>query len=175
MRNRRSYLGIAVWLSIMTVLAMAWTLRSRHRHEAQLLHLAHHDPLTALANRSQLNDAVQRSLATHQSFALHLIDLDGFKQVNDTYGHAAGDTLLKLVAQRLCAVLRHCDFAARLGGDEFAVVQAGVPKERMPGRWPTGSAKPLPNHTKSKANALPLARASALPSAIKMRKQPLNF
>ncbi len=126
LRNRRNYIAIALCLSIMTVLAMAWTLRSRQRHEAQLIQLAHHDSLTTLANRSQFNDAVRLQLDMQSSFALHLIDLDGFKQVNDTYGHATGDTLLKLVAQRLRAVLRHCDVAARLGGDEFAVVQAGV-------------------------------------------------
>ncbi|HEX3574788.1 MAG TPA: EAL domain-containing protein, partial [Rhodopila sp.] len=93
---------------------------------AQVLHLAHHDPLTGLANRAAL---MQRLSAIVDQFAdsdvlsaLIMIDLDGFKGVNDTFGHDAGDALLIEVAQRLKAMIRTTDVVARLGGDEFVML-----------------------------------------------------
>lgn len=96
--------------------------------EAKIVHLARHDPLTQLSNRivfRQRLDAMCADGAEGKSFALHLIDLDEFKAVNDTYGHAVGDDLLKEVAERLRQSVRGGDIVARLGGDEFAVIQAG--------------------------------------------------
>jgi diguanylate cyclase (GGDEF)-like protein/PAS domain S-box-containing protein len=88
--------------------------------------LAYHDPLTGLANRTSLGPAleltVQRARRKHAKVAVVFIDLDGFKQVNDIYGHDAGDALLIEVANRLRANLRASDLMARLGGDEFVVV-----------------------------------------------------
>lgn len=99
----------------------------RIRAEAHATHLAHHDPLTGLPNRMQfrqkLESALERAARDGQELAVHYLDLDGFKPVNDTFGHAAGDLLLKLVAERLKAVLRNGDLVARLGGDEFAILQ----------------------------------------------------
>ncbi|GIF19239.1 diguanylate cyclase (GGDEF)-like protein [Actinoplanes tereljensis] len=89
------------------------------------VHAAHHDPLTGLPNRSLFRQHVQRMLATCRdpaTAALLYLDLDLFKQVNDTLGHTAGDELLRGVADRLSAALRSSDMAARLGGDEFAVL-----------------------------------------------------
>jgi diguanylate cyclase (GGDEF)-like protein len=87
---------------------------------------AQHDPLTGLANRTLFNTEARRqlALATRQSDSMAIIalDLDGFKQVNDTHGHAAGDKVLIEVARRLGATLRTSDIAARLGGDEFMVL-----------------------------------------------------
>ena len=85
-----------------------------------------HDPLTGLANRAQLNDRVDQALArtrrsAHQ-LAMLFIDLDRFKQVNDTMGHRAGDELLVATAQRIAGLVRGVDTVARLGGDEFVVV-----------------------------------------------------
>ncbi|HMK80249.1 MAG TPA: PAS-domain containing protein, partial [Xanthobacteraceae bacterium] len=92
--------------------------------EAKIAYLAHHDPLTALLNRASLVEKIDEYLARArrggEHFALLLLDLDRFKQVNDSYGHPAGDALLQQVAARLKSELRQTDVLARLGGDEFA-------------------------------------------------------
>ncbi|HWC35729.1 MAG TPA: amino acid permease [Mycobacteriales bacterium] len=94
--------------------------------QAQLVHLADHDPLTGLINRRRLQLEVAESIATAQRSgvqnALILIDLDNFKLINDTRGHALGDTVLRGVASALRQRLRAGDTLARLGGDEFAVI-----------------------------------------------------
>jgi diguanylate cyclase (GGDEF)-like protein/PAS domain S-box-containing protein len=98
--------------------------------QAQISHMAHHDALTGLPNRTQLVEKLKDALAVLPlrggSIAVHFIDLDRFKNINDTLGHDGGDFLLKTVAERLCAVTRVDDMVARLGGDEFVVVQTGV-------------------------------------------------
>ncbi|MBU1307724.1 MAG: EAL domain-containing protein [Alphaproteobacteria bacterium] len=92
----------------------------------ELAHMAHHDPLTGLANRallmSKLEEAV-RGLDDGRAFNVLMLDLDRFKSVNDTLGHASGDNLLVATAGRLVAVLGPGDVVARLGGDEFAIIQ----------------------------------------------------
>jgi diguanylate cyclase (GGDEF)-like protein len=91
--------------------------------QEQLHHQAYHDPLTSLANRSLFTDKVKETIAQrHGEVAVLFIDLDDFKTVNDSLGHAAGDELLIAVASRLRACLRPEDLIARLGGDEFAVM-----------------------------------------------------
>jgi PAS domain S-box-containing protein len=94
--------------------------------EEQLSHGALHDPLTGLPNRALLLDrlgaALARSAREHREIAVLFCDLDGFKHVNDTAGHAAGDAVLVEAATRLSAVLRQGDTVARVGGDEFVVV-----------------------------------------------------
>jgi diguanylate cyclase (GGDEF)-like protein len=91
--------------------------------------LARHCPLTELANRfhlrERLDEEIQR-IKPNTLIAVHLVDLDYFKQVNDTLGHAAGDAVLKAVAKRMRATLRDTDFVGRLGGDEFAIIQTDV-------------------------------------------------
>ena len=98
--------------------------------QAQISYMAHHDGLTGLANRTQLVEKLQDALAVLPSrggsIAIHFIDIDRFKDVNDTLGHDGGDSLLKTVAERLRSVTRTDDVVARLGGDEFVVVQTGV-------------------------------------------------
>lgn len=98
----------------------------RHELEQRLRHRALHDPLTGLPNRALFCDRLARALegAGHRGepVTVLLLDLDGFKRVNDGFGHDAGDRLLMAVGQRLAACLRTGDIAARFGGDEFALL-----------------------------------------------------
>src|SRR5204862_955158 len=100
---------------------------ARRDLEALLRHQAFHDALTGLANRTLFVDRVDHALSVRRptagpGTAVAFIDLDDFKTVNDSLGHAAGDQLLQIVAQRLHAEVRAGDTAARLGGDEFAIL-----------------------------------------------------
>ncbi len=107
--------------------------------ERQARHLAAHDPLTGLANRGHFQENLCHALALHalsgHGLAVLYIDLDGFKPINDTYGHAAGDELLCIVANRLSHNVRSGDMVSRLGGDEFACllheVQSGEHARRL--------------------------------------------
>ena len=122
--NRRfTHEHYAVFTGIGNVLANAI---GRRNAERALAHQALHDPLTGLPNRSLLLDRIElalaRSVRTGENVTVMLIDLDGFKDVNDTLGHGAGDDLLRIVARRLQQTLRDADSVARLGGDEFVVV-----------------------------------------------------
>jgi diguanylate cyclase (GGDEF)-like protein/PAS domain S-box-containing protein len=94
----------------------------RREREARLLRLASQDTLTGLHNKHQFMALMQEKLGAHQTAAAILIDLDGFKEVNDTHGHAVGDSLLQAVAVRLSYLLDADASVARLGGDEFAVL-----------------------------------------------------
>ena len=90
--------------------------------------LARHDPLTGIANRFQFRERLERQFECYDprlGFAVHWIDLDRFKEINDQYGHQVGDAYLKSVAKRLATSLRAGDLVGRLGGDEFAVLQVG--------------------------------------------------
>ncbi|MEZ5305919.1 MAG: diguanylate cyclase [Pyrinomonadaceae bacterium] len=98
----------------------------RHKHQRSLEALAFHDPLTRVANRRKFQEefeiALQKARDTGESISLLYMDLNGFKEVNDRYGHDMGDQLLKYVAARMASVLRKPDLVGRLGGDEFAVL-----------------------------------------------------
>jgi diguanylate cyclase (GGDEF)-like protein len=101
-----------------------------HRAQRSLAHRAAHDDLTGLPNRAAFHECLSEAsehLTRHrQKYAVLALDLDGFKDVNDAYGHAAGDELLRQIAQRMRHSLREGDVVARLGGDEFAVLQLSV-------------------------------------------------
>ena len=105
----------------------------KYEQEQEIKRLARADPLTGLANRAEFEarfvDMTAAALRHSQLLILHLIDLDGFKEVNDRFGHHVGDRLLQQVAQRILGPVRETDFVARLGGDEFVVLQpdAGSP------------------------------------------------
>ncbi|MFA5916564.1 MAG: diguanylate cyclase, partial [Burkholderiales bacterium] len=98
----------------------------RMQAEQRIWHVAHHDGLTGLPNRTLLHDRLQQALAQAQRgrhrVAVMFLDLDRFKSINDTLGHAVGDELLKQVAHRLSSVVRAVDTVSRLGGDEFVIV-----------------------------------------------------
>jgi diguanylate cyclase (GGDEF)-like protein/PAS domain S-box-containing protein len=114
-------------------LGRVWFFRDitkRKQADAQLLKAAHCDALTGLVNRAVFMEAVQHAIALakrgSRSFGVLYLDLDQFKDVNDTLGHAVGDDLLRAVAKRLQANIRSTDIVARFGGDEFAVMMADV-------------------------------------------------
>ena len=103
---------------------------ARKDEERELRHHAAHDPLTGLPNRRLLqhrfNSALQRSRQSGRRGVLLFCDLNHFKQVNDKYGHEAGDKALREIADRLLAEVRHGDTVARLGGDEFAILAEDI-------------------------------------------------
>jgi diguanylate cyclase (GGDEF)-like protein len=132
--------GIGGLIALLWVLSPPWVLlilfpavvsqvaliyiSSSKRQSEELRHQAHHDLLTGLPNRSALLASLEEALVglNPQPFALLLLDLDRFKEVNDTFGHQAGDLLLREIGPRLRGVLRESDVLARLGGDEFALL-----------------------------------------------------
>ena len=107
-------------------IALEQSVKGNYETRQQLHHLAHHDPLTGLPNRLLFDDrlqyAIEQARRNEQRCLLLFLDLDGFKVINDTLGHAFGDELLRRVAERLKAVLRASDTIARLGGDEFVIL-----------------------------------------------------
>jgi diguanylate cyclase (GGDEF)-like protein len=115
--------GVAVW---------QWQRHLKHQREAErkVRYLAHHDALTGAVNRASFSTALDQAQAVAKaggpSFAVLCIDLDHFKEVNDSLGHAAGDAVLRGVADRLNALVRRQDVVARLGGDEFALLQSSI-------------------------------------------------
>jgi diguanylate cyclase (GGDEF)-like protein/PAS domain S-box-containing protein len=115
------------WLSIME------DITERRRAEAAIVRLARHDVLTGLPNRAQFNEKLEeagkRLKRGGAAITVMMVDLDRFKTVNDTLGHAAGDALLIEVGRRLKSTLRETDLLARLGGDEFAIIQEGGPSQ----------------------------------------------
>ncbi len=112
------------------VLVSVHDVTAQRRAQAQIAYLAHHDDLTGLCNRSLFRKRLGDSLASCRDrgevLAVLCIDLDHFKRVNDTLGHGAGDRVLRMVGERIAAVIGPEGVAARLGGDEFAVVAAGL-------------------------------------------------
>jgi diguanylate cyclase (GGDEF)-like protein len=137
---RKAFLlaALALCLLIGTAVGIptiAWYRRTKEKQQAdrRIRFLAHHDALTGLANRAQLIERLDNAIAVLPlrggCLAVHFIDLDRFKEINDTLGHDGGDFLLKTIAERLRAVIRVDDIAARLGGDEFVVVQTGISRK----------------------------------------------
>nr|WP_306467243.1 bifunctional diguanylate cyclase/phosphodiesterase [Limimaricola sp. G21655-S1] len=101
-------------------------IRERKKAEADIRFLAHHDPLTRLSNRASFDRRLEAEFEAHRErgrgFAVFLIDLDGFKDINDLFGHLVGDAALQFVAEKITGLLEADQMVARLGGDEFAVI-----------------------------------------------------
>lgn len=124
----------AALLSTLAALGWAMMLHRRVEQQTRLVrdseerfrHLAHHDPLTGLPNRAllqlRLSEAIEKTRKERYSLALFMLDLDGFKQVNDSLGHDAGDLVLQAASQRICDAVEKGDTVARIGGDEFVVL-----------------------------------------------------
>ncbi|MEO6712218.1 MAG: EAL domain-containing protein [Mycobacteriales bacterium] len=129
----RLYLTLAVGLVLLYLVLAGlalWVTRRLSRVAAQYQHLALHDPLTDLPNRALFGDRIAAAVAASRRHgtvaAVVLLDLDRFKEVNDTLGHHNGDILLRCVANRLLGAVRDIDTVARLGGDEFGLVLSGA-------------------------------------------------
>ena len=118
------------WSAIAEVIEAHQVDEARRKSELRMEHMANYDGLTGLPNRAlfneRLNYAAARAKRYAESFALLLLDLDRFKDVNDTLGHPVGDALLAAVGERLKSAVRESDVVARLGGDEFAILQLGL-------------------------------------------------
>jgi diguanylate cyclase (GGDEF)-like protein/PAS domain S-box-containing protein len=133
--RRRDGSGYPCWLSVSSVhaengqvthfIAMLSDITERKATQARIEFLAHHDPLTLLPNRLLLRDRVEQAIGRANRMggliALLFVDLDEFKEVNDRYGHQAGDAVLREIGQRLAASVRNTDTVCRLGGDEFVI------------------------------------------------------
>ena len=115
-----------------TAEALGAAVEELRRSREALAHQAYHDPLTGLANRARFQERLRRALGGDRATraAVLMVDLDGFKDVNDRLGHAAGDRLLTAVAERLLDATRGRDTVARLGGDEFAILLENVDRVR---------------------------------------------
>jgi diguanylate cyclase (GGDEF)-like protein len=126
--QRFTMLSAMVMLTVIVLIRFTLVVREQERVRAALAHRATHDQLTGLVNRQELHVRLTAALRqrTGDGPVVHFLDLNGFKPVNDRYGHAAGDFVLTEVARRLRATVRDTDTVARLGGDEFVVVSAAV-------------------------------------------------
>jgi diguanylate cyclase (GGDEF)-like protein/PAS domain S-box-containing protein len=116
--------------AVNSVITSSLDITAQKRTEGHLRHLAHHDPLTDLPNRTLLSERMRRQVTRARRgdniFALHMLDLDGFKSVNDVLGHSAGDRYIRFISEQLRLAIREEDTLARLGGDEFAIIQTNV-------------------------------------------------
>ncbi len=153
-RHQRIYYAVAAFFTLLVLIAIVLSINhqikldrirdnlarseadARERAEElehksrEIVHIAHHDPLTGLANRALLHDHIEEAFARArycgEKFAILCVDLDRFKIANDTLGHQSGDVLLRLVGERLRKCAREVDTVARIGGDEFVVLQTNV-------------------------------------------------
>ena len=114
--------------------ALSRELRLRREAEDRIRVMALHDPLTGLANRRKMHEALVQAVASRRGAALLMLDLDRFKPINDLHGHGVGDKVLKAVADRLIEVVRDGELVARMGGDEFAVLLTDIDSPEVAAR-----------------------------------------
>jgi len=126
------YLIGAVVATVFILYFAATSILNRAKYEARIIQLAHFDALTGVPNRAHFKNALDHacaSLNASDRFALILIDLDGFKNINDAHGHPIGDKVLQVVAERVKNTIRSYDTFARLGGDEFAIILGAIKRD----------------------------------------------
>jgi diguanylate cyclase (GGDEF)-like protein len=124
-------IAVSVWLALFAPTIVVWgRMKERAAAEKRMHHMAHHDALTGLPNRIlfglRLEEAIERVKENKNRLALFCLDLDKFKEVNDTLGHLYGDMLLVQVAKRFDEIVRSKDMVARLGGDEFVIISEHI-------------------------------------------------
>jgi len=149
--NYTLYMAILGAMAILFSFALTWGSLELARQQLELTHSALHDALTGLPNRNLFKDRLLQAMMiakrTQSMVAMYFIDLDGFKEINDTYGHDAGDAMLKHVSANLLLIMREADTLARLGGDEFCSICIGFNKpedvEILGKRMLTAIALPL--------------------------------
>lgn len=135
--NSHQTISAGIMIAMLVIPMYAATLvRELHAALTRLRTLASHDTLTGLPNRQAFYDTFQETIANAKrdrtSFAVIFVDLDDFKPINDTLGHAVGDEMLKMVAKRLRDHIRHTDHVARIGGDEFVLLMPQIVKSAIP-------------------------------------------
>jgi diguanylate cyclase (GGDEF)-like protein len=134
----------ALLLVVTDLTARTRAMRSLNEQRRRLAHQATHDPLTGLGNRHALLEVLQTRLDGPTPPEVLLLDLDQFKEINDRYGHAAGDHVLKVVADRLAQAVRRAEMVARFGGDEFVIVlRPGGDAEAVAPRLAAVIAEPI--------------------------------
>jgi diguanylate cyclase (GGDEF)-like protein len=133
--SRLALLAATAVIGAAVLARFVYAVREQEAAQRQLAHQASHDQLTGLANRQDFAARLEHSLAAARSGgsppAVLFVDLDGFKPINDTHGHAAGDAVLVEVAKRLIATAHTTDLVARLGGDDFVVLCAGADPDEL--------------------------------------------
>lgn len=143
-------------------------LRDRKRAEKRINFLAHHDPLTRLPNRAAFNDRLDREIEQHKvterCLAVLCLDLDRFKEVNDLFGHATGDTVLQAIANCVTSVLKEGQTMARLGGDEFAVIAPDLHDAAQAGRLAEDILDAMQRENEAAARGAPLATSIGIAS-----------
>ena len=141
-------------------------------------HLAQHDSLTSLPNRSffreRLDQALIHAEPQRQALAVLYLDLDGFKPINDAYGHATGDELLKIVAARLNQSVRAEDMVSHLGGDEFACLLSDLPAGTSSATWPASCSMRCRPRSRSASSRSACAPVSVWRCATTMARPPRN-
>ena len=146
--------------------AFYWRTKEKQRADERIHFLAHHDAMTGLPNRSRLIEKLQQGLIAAvprgKTLALHYVDIDRFKDINDTFGHDAGDSLLMITAERLRAIAGPNDFVARFGGDEFALLQLDLEEKGEAEQMACRIVEDWPSRSCSTANRFSRRRASAL-------------
>lgn len=165
MRNAGG-IWMATILSVVILLIGARLLRSTQRRAAQMRYLADHDALTGLPNRTLFEDRLSHALADARrnktQCALIFVDLDHFKVINDTYGHAIGDVVLREVAARLGACVRDSDTIGRLGGDEFVMLLPDINGEQGASRVAEKARQALAEHISFEGHRIPLSASMGI-------------
>lgn len=147
---RREVLELEVFDANTSLAQIRAALLGTQEGERRALHLAAHDALTLLPHRAALVERITHEVECldprHSGFAVMFLDLDGFKSINDSHGHAAGDEILQIVAARLRRVVRAQDFVSRVGGDEFACLIGGLTDQVSLGQLAEKIAMLYPRH-----------------------------